>query len=91
MAASADGRLELFITGLDGNLWHIWETVASNGWSPWVSYGSGGSRLVNAPAIAASGDGRLEVFVMGGNSSLQHIWQTGASNGWSGRVSHGHP
>jgi hypothetical protein len=39
VAPSADGRLEVFIAGLDGTLWHIWQTIASDGWSGWVSYG----------------------------------------------------
>ncbi len=47
-AQGPDGRLELFMTGLDGHIWHKWpslgqryqwfrrsrRTVASNGWSP---------------------------------------------------------
>ena len=38
VASSADGRLEIFLTGHDGNIWHKWQTVASNGWSsPWES------------------------------------------------------
>jgi hypothetical protein len=36
---SGDGRLELFVVGADGNLWHRWQTAASNGWSAWTSHG----------------------------------------------------
>ena len=40
LAASGDGRLELFVFGLeDQNLWHIWQTNWSNGWSGWASHG----------------------------------------------------
>jgi hypothetical protein len=39
LAASGDGRLELFVVGGDGGLWHTWQTQASSGWSPWVSAG----------------------------------------------------
>ena len=41
----ADGRLELFLTGADGNIYHAWQTQASNGWSAWVSEGSARRRL----------------------------------------------
>jgi hypothetical protein len=27
------------VVGEDGNLWHIWQTAASNGWSSWSSQG----------------------------------------------------
>jgi len=40
LAPSADGRLELFIQGTDGALWHQWQTAPSNGWSGWSSLGS---------------------------------------------------
>ena len=39
VVASGDRRLETFVVGSDGNLWHIWQTAASNGWSGWASHG----------------------------------------------------
>jgi hypothetical protein len=39
VAASGDGRLEVFVLGTDGALRHIWQTVASNGWSAWNTLG----------------------------------------------------
>ena len=39
LAPSGDGRLELFVEGFDANLWHIWQTAWSNGWSGWASHG----------------------------------------------------
>ena len=90
LAPSGDGRLELFILAFDENLYHIWQTNWSNGWSGWDSRGgSFGSELFQPPAIGRSGDGRLEVFVSDG--ALRHIWQTVASNGWSAWQSHGQP
>jgi hypothetical protein len=83
---SADGRLELFMTGLDTNLWHIWQVAASSVWTGWVSHGSAGGGFGSAPALAASGDGRLELFIVGGDGNPWHIWQTSASNGWFGMV-----
>jgi len=92
LAASADGRLELFITGSDGNVWHMWQMAASNGWSDWDPArpppGAGGAA---APDVAPSGDRRLELFVVGADGNLWHQWQTAASNGWSDWVSCGQP
>jgi hypothetical protein len=91
LCRSADGRLELFVTGLDTNLWHIWQVTASSVWTGWVSHGSAGGGFGAAPALAPSGDGRLELFVVGSDGNLWHIWQTRASNGWSDWVSHSQP
>jgi len=41
VAASGDGRLELFAFTIDGGLWHIAQTAWSNGWSGWSAQGAG--------------------------------------------------
>lgn len=90
--SSADGRLELFLTGVDGNIWHIWQTVASNGWSSWTSEGSAGGGFTDAaPEVGRNGDGRLELFAVARDGNLWHKWQTVASNGWSPWASLGQP
>jgi hypothetical protein len=40
VAAGAEGRLELFVAGTDGALWHTWQTARNGGWSPWYSHGA---------------------------------------------------
>ena len=83
VAPSADGRLELFLTGNDGNLYHAWQTAASNGWSSWVSEGTAGSGFTDAaPGLARNGDGRLQVFEVARDGNIYHKWQTVASSGW---------
>ncbi len=91
IAASADGRLELFVTGSDGNVWHQWQTLAGNGWSDWVPTRPDPGAQGSAPDVQASGDGRLELFVVGADGDLWHSFQTRASNGWSPWLSHSHP
>ncbi len=94
IAASSDGRLEVFAVGADGGLWHTWQTALSNGWNgPPILHGHpAGTALVGSPAIAASSDGRLEVFAVGADGGLWHTWQTALSNGWNGPpILHGHP
>jgi hypothetical protein len=49
LAFSPDGRLELFVVGTDGALWHTWHSALNDGWSQWVSRGSPpGSSLLAA-------------------------------------------
>jgi hypothetical protein len=92
VGSSADGRLELFLTGRDGNVWHKWQTAASNGWSAWVSEDSAGGGFTDAaPELGRNGDGRLELFAVARDGNLWHKWQTAASNGWSGWASLGQP
>jgi hypothetical protein len=91
VAPSKDGRLELFVVGSDGALYHIWQTAVNNGWSGWYSHGNAGTPFVGSPALAAAADGRLELFVVGSDGALYHIWQAAVNNGWSGWYSHGTP
>jgi acylphosphatase len=81
-----DGRLEVFAKGTDNALWHIWQTVPSNGWSGWASLGGGmGSKV----AVARNQDGRIEIVVRGTDGALWHKWQTAPNSGWSGWASLG--
>ncbi|MEV5935122.1 hypothetical protein AB0L56_20935 [Streptomyces sp. NPDC052079] len=80
VASNADGRLEAFVRGLDGALWHIWQTTPNGGWSGWASLGGG----ITDPVVGHNADGRMEVFVRGLDGALWHIWQTAPSSGWSG-------
>ena len=43
IAQNADGRLESFAVGLDGHLYHIWQTTKNNSseWSELTPLGSG--------------------------------------------------
>ncbi|MCU1659381.1 MAG: hypothetical protein JWO57_4037, partial [Pseudonocardiales bacterium] len=81
LAASGDGRLELFVFDIGGGLWHIWQTAWSNGWSGWAQHGGPWLEPTWPASAAPSGDGRLEVFVAA--NGVWHNWQTAWSNGWS--------
>jgi hypothetical protein len=92
LAPSVDGRLELMVVGNDGQLWALWQTAPSNGWSGWASHGQpAGVSLTGSPTLAPSFDGRLELMVIGNDGQLWHLWQTAISNGWSGWASHSQP
>jgi peptide methionine sulfoxide reductase MsrB len=87
--ANADGRLEVFAIGTDGNLGHAFQNVASTtaNWSAWHDLGP---LITTNPALARNADGRLEVFANGegttGPPALGHMYQNAASTttDWSG-------
>jgi kumamolisin len=82
---NADGRLEVFATGVDGNIYHIWQTSPGGGWSAWAE-------LTHLPAVQLSGlgaisndqNGAFQLFTIGSDGALWTIAQTAPSNGWGG-------
>src|SRR5207244_5737191 len=61
-----DGRLEVLVSGHDGALWHIWQTVPGNGWGNWDSLGTPPNIAINSsPFVSENDDGRLEAFANG--------------------------
>jgi len=82
-ASNADGRMEVFAHGSDGNIWHIWQTTANGGWSSWAPVQSGWS-FTSDPAVGINQDGNLEVFARGTNNAIYANEQSCAGCGWSG-------
>jgi hypothetical protein len=85
IAQNHDGRLAVFIVGLDRQLYHRWQTfINSSQWSEdWISLGG---PLLGDPAVALDISGRLEVFkVDHANGQLYYRWQIspGDSYNWS--------
>lgn len=87
---NSDGRLEVFLRGGDGQLWHAYQTAAGNSfsWSGWYSLGG---YTPGQAAVASNSDGRLEVFMRGGDGAMWHAFETaaGSSSSWSGWYSMG--
>jgi Phosphoinositide phospholipase C, Ca2+-dependent len=82
VSRNADGRLELFVLGGNGGIWHKWQTTPNGGWAPeWISLG--GVDIRGTPAVSQNADGRLELFVLGGNEGIWHKWQTTPNGGWT--------
>jgi hypothetical protein len=81
VAANADGRLELVVTG--GAVWHTWQGELRGDWSGWHSLerppGSGSA--IGGSALAPNQDGRLELFTKLSDGTLWHRWQTGPGRG----------
>jgi hypothetical protein len=81
-----DGRLEVFVRGADGGLWHTAQTEPNGDWNPWSPLGGS---LAAPPAVGRSKDGRLEVFYMGQDKQIWHLWQLGPGGDWSGHLPEG--
>ena len=83
VAASGDGRLELFVLGQqDGRLWHAWQAQWGNS-SDWYGWCDIGLPVSFPAAVGANGDGTLVLAAGNEFSQLIYASQTAWSNGWS--------
>ena len=82
-AQNADGRLEIFILGIDSGLWHTSQTTPSA--ATWNAWNSLGGKATSGVAVTPNTDGRLEVFVRGLDNALWHNSRQAAGGpAWSG-------
>lgn len=81
---NADGRIEVFTTGADGAIYHIWQTAPSNGWSSWAELLAPlpGIQFFGLGAVTNNGDGRFQLFFVASDGALWTIAQSSPSNGW---------
>ena len=77
LASWAAGRLDVFVLGLDGAIWHRGGGVGALG--PWESLGG---QLTSAPAAVSWGPNRIDVFARGIDGQLYTVAWTGS--GWTG-------
>jgi hypothetical protein len=75
-----DGRLEMFVRGRDGALYHQWQTSPGGIWSGWESLAGD---LTSQPVVGSNRDGRLEIFVRGTDGALFHRWQVVPGGTWA--------
>ena len=72
------GRMDVFVRGNDGALWHMWWNSAA--WGGWESLGGS---LASAPSVAAWSANRLDVFARGTDNTLQHLlWDGSRWTAW---------
>ena len=75
------GRLDVFVQGTDGAMWHKWWTGTS--WNGWESLGG---KLTSAPGATAMGPSpnQIGVFVAGVNGTIYYKhWNGNAWSGWA--------
>ena len=83
------GRLDVFIKGADGALWHKFY-ASSLGWSGWSSLGAPtGVTLASDPVAMSWGYARIDIFVRGSDNALWHKYYDVNLGGWSAWYSHG--
>jgi hypothetical protein len=70
---AVDARLEVFVIGGDDAVWHRWQLVKNDGWSPWSSLGKpNGQAHTGSLVVALLPDSRLGAFATAGGA----VWQT---------------
>jgi hypothetical protein len=88
VARNGDGRLELFMIGMDDKLYHSWQTTKNDStrWSGWEPLTGTSWPLSSNPVVGSNFDGRLELFIVDKDNILHHRWQTtrNDSTQWSG-------
>ena len=86
VGSAADGRLEIFVPGSDGHVWHLYQTSPNGDWSEWEDlsvYRPLGASIVGEPGVGSAADGRLEIFVPGSDGHVWHLYQTSPNGDWS--------
>jgi phosphatidylserine/phosphatidylglycerophosphate/cardiolipin synthase-like enzyme len=87
VALAGDGRLELFVLGDDGVLYHRWQTAPNDDWSDWESFSRNyrdiGTGVVGVAAVGLDQDRCLDVVARGADGALHHIRKLDPSGEWS--------
>jgi GR25 family glycosyltransferase involved in LPS biosynthesis len=82
VGSNLDRRLELFVIGVDGALWHIWQVVPNAGWSGWESLSKPEDRDFSEPLVRKNGNGRLEVFASANGAFYNRCQEVPNSRIW---------
>jgi hypothetical protein len=81
-----DGRLVVFATGEDRQVWHKWQLCDGCAWSGWSSLGGW---LDSNPAAVRKANNTLVVFGLDVARDVNHRWQLCVGCGWSAWTSLG--
>jgi hypothetical protein len=82
IVAWGPNRLDIFVVGIDGALYHKWWDGSA--WGPSVTgWESLGGVCASSPAAVSWAPDRLDVFVIGTDGALWHRWWDGSTwGGW---------
>lgn len=72
----ADGRVDLFGVGEDGNLWSRSQVAPSDGWASWFNIGKPGGVTISSPAWGFDSSGHQFVFLRGSDNAIYMTYQT---------------
>jgi hypothetical protein len=88
---NADGRLEVFTIGFDGDVWSMPQAAPNGGWGAWAYFGKPTGRTISSLVVGQEQDGRQTIYVLGDDKEVYFNYQTIINNGWSGWVGMGKP
>lgn len=71
LAANHDGRMEIFLLGTDGNVYHNYQDFAGGSFTGWNSLGGMPAAGFDI-AVAKNDNGRLQIFVRTGGGALEY-------------------
>lgn len=81
---NADGRLEVFSIGSDGNLWTMPQAAPSGGWASWAYLGKPSGRTICCLAWGNDYDSREAIYALGDDNAIYLNFQIYTNDGWSG-------
>ncbi len=87
------GNPELFVTGVDGNVYHDYATPGlGTGWSGWSSLSQPAGGAASDVQVGRNNLGNQELYVVGRDGTVSHRYATpGSGPGWSDWNSLGAP
>jgi hypothetical protein len=76
-----ENRIDVFVQGADGQLWHAWQ---NDGEAPFEGWEPLGGQLTSSPMVVSRAAGSLDVFARGTDGQLWHRWYAGGPTwlGW---------
>jgi kumamolisin len=84
MGTAANGRLELFQVGTDGNIWHNAQSAPSSGWTGWANFGKPTGVNPTSLTINNNTAGGLVFVITGSDGKMWFNYQTAPNGGWNG-------
>ena len=82
VSSRGNGRLDMFATGSDGQLWHRWYdgNYENAAWTEWEGLGG---QLVGPPTATSWGSDRIDIFGVGTDGNIWQIaWADDAWTPW---------
>jgi hypothetical protein len=73
----ADGTLQVFVVGTNGQLWHAFETGVNGTWSSWYPIGVNPVAGTQVSAVLEP-NGAVDVYFEAANDCVWHTWETTA-------------
>lgn len=88
ISINRNGQMELFAKGVNGQVYHMWQTSSNGSWTAWSSMGG---TAASDPVTATNRTGGNSVFTRFTDNNLYVATQNTASGIWSGWTSLGGP